>query len=74
MNKNDEFIRKGDVMIMMQKSIDEIEKMLYQDNVHYETRNRVARIIRRNFGDEQSIKLTFSGGKTNGKICTLVKN
>lgn len=29
MNKNDEFIRKGDVMIMMQKSIDEIEKMLY---------------------------------------------
>ena len=30
----------------------EIEKMLYQDNVHYETRNRVARIIRRNFGDE----------------------
>ena len=52
MNKNDEFIRKGDVMIMMQKSIDEIEKMLYQDNVHYEIRNRVARIIRRNFGDE----------------------
>ena len=61
MNKNDEFIRKGDVMIMMQKSIDEIEKMLYQDNVHYETRNRVARIIRRNFGDEQSTKLTFRG-------------
>ena len=59
MNKNDEFIRKGDVMIMMQKSIDEIEKMLYQDNVHYETRNRVARIIRRNFGDEQLTKLTF---------------
>lgn len=53
MNKNDEFIRKGDVMIMMQKSIDEIEKMLYQDNVHYETRNRVARIIRRNFGDDE---------------------
>ena len=61
MNKNDEFIRKGDVMIMMQKSIDEIEKMLYQDNVNYETRNRVARIIRRNFGDEQSTKLTFRG-------------
>ena len=52
MNKNDEFIRKGDVMIMVQKSIDEIEKMLYQDNVHYETRNRVARIIRQNFGVE----------------------
>ena len=52
MNKNDEFIRKGDVMIMMQKSIDEVEKMLYQDNVHYETRNKVVRIIRQNFRDE----------------------
>lgn len=49
---NNEFIRKGDVMIMMQKSIDEVEKLLYRDNVHYETRNKVARIIRQNFGDE----------------------
>ena len=49
---DNEFIRKGDVMIMMQKSIDEVEEMLYQNNVHYETRNKVASIIRQNFGDE----------------------
>lgn len=64
---NNEFIRKGDVMIMMQKSIDEVEKLLYRDNVHYETRNKVARIIRQNFGDEQSTELNFSGAKEKKK-------